>query len=178
LKGVAHRYANALADVALEKGNADKMKSDLTTFADVVDSSTDLRNFLANPGVTWQQKQAVVEKLVSRLGANRTLRNFLFVLVENRRAGLLRQICAAFEAELNVRMGVATAEVISARELSAEDRSNLMRALEQLAGQRVEATYSLNPELIAGALVRIGSTVYDGSVREQLNRIRARLAAE
>jgi F-type H+-transporting ATPase subunit delta len=68
--------------------------------------------------------------------------------------------------------------VTSARDLSGEERKELVRTLERLTGKRVEASYSLNPELIAGAQVRIGSTVYDGSVREQLNRMRSRLAAE
>ncbi len=178
MKAVAQHYANALADVAIQQGSADNVKAELAAFADVVDSSSDLRNFFANPAVTWQQKQAVVEKLAARLGSSKTLRNFLFVLIENRRIGLLRQISGAFEAELHARMGVATAEVTSARELSAEEQDELIRALEGLTGKRVEARYTLNPELIAGAQVRIGSTVYDGSVREQLDRMRARLAAE
>ncbi|MBI1750504.1 MAG: ATP synthase F1 subunit delta [Acidobacteria bacterium] len=178
MRAVAQRYARALADVVIEKGSAEAVRVELSEFAQVVDESADLRNFLANPAVTRPHKQAVVEKLVARLDGSMTLRNFLLVLVENRRAALVKQIGEAFEAELRARLGVAKAEVTSARELSGEERNELVRTLERLTGKRVEASYTLNPELIAGAQVRIGSTVYDGSVREQLNRMRTRLTSE
>lgn len=178
MKAVAHRYARALADVVIEHGSSEAVKAELAAFAQMVDESADLRNFLANPAVARPHKQAVVEKLIERLKGSKTLRNFLLVLVDNRRTALLREISEAFEAELRARLGVAKAEVTSARDLNGEERIELVRALERLTGKRVEASYSLNPELIAGAQVRIGSTVYDGSVREQLNRMRSRLAAE
>jgi F-type H+-transporting ATPase subunit delta len=178
LKAVAHRYAKALADVVIEHGTADAAKAELAAFAQMVSESADLRNFLANPAVARPHKQAIVEKLIKRLAGSKTLRNFLLVLVDNRRAALLSEISEAFEAELRARLGVAKAEVTSARDLSGEERAELVGTLERLTGKRVEASYSLNPELIAGAQVRIGSTVYDGSVREQLNRMRSRLASE
>jgi F-type H+-transporting ATPase subunit delta len=178
LKAVAQRYARALADVVMEHGSAEAVKAELSAFAQAVDESADLRNFLANPAVARAQKQAVIEKLMARLSGSKTLRNFLLVLVDNRRAALLREISEAFEAELRARLGVTKAEVTSARDLSGEERTELVQTLEQLTGKRVEASYSLNPELIAGAQVRIGSTVYDGSVREQLDRMRSRLASE
>ncbi|MBI1737835.1 MAG: ATP synthase F1 subunit delta [Acidobacteria bacterium] len=178
MKAIAHRYARALADVVIQHGTADGVKAELAAFAQMVNESADLRNFLANPSVARLQKQAVVEKLIERLKGSKTLRNLLLVLVDNRRATLLSEISEAFEAELRARLGVAKAEVTSARDLSGEERMELTRTLERLTGKRVEASYSLNPGLIAGAQVRIGSTVYDGSVREQLNRMRSRLAAE
>ena len=177
MKVVAQRYASALADVALEHKNAEQVKTDLRSFVGLVNESADLRNFLASPAVPSPAKQAVIEKLIARLGASRTLRNFLFLLVENRRAQELPQIQQAFEQQLNARLGVAEAQVVSARELSAPERAELMRALEKITGKRVEARYGLDPALIGGAVVRIGSTIYDGSVRENLNRLRARLAA-
>lgn len=178
MRAVAQRYARALADVVIAQGSAEGVKAELSAFAQTVDESADLRNFLANPAVARPQKQAVIEKLMARLNGSKTLRNFLLVLVDNRRAALLREISEAFEAELRARLGVAKAEVTSARDLNDEERAELVRTLERLTGKRVEASYSLNPELIAGAQVRIGSTVYDGSVREQLNRMRNRLASE
>jgi F-type H+-transporting ATPase subunit delta len=178
LKAVANRYAKALADVVVANGTAEAVKTELATFTIMVSESVDLRNFLANPAVARPNKQAVVEKLIERLKGSKTLRNLLLVLVDNRRAGLLREISEAFEEELRARLGVAKAEITSARDLSNEERTELVRTLERMTGKRVEANYSLDPELIAGAQVRIGSTVYDGSVREQLNRMRSRLAAE
>ena len=175
---VASRYARALADVVVEHGTAEAVKTELAAFAQMVSESADLRNFLANPAVARPHKQAVVEKLIEQLKGSKTLQNLLLVLVDNRRAALLNEISEAFEAELRGRLGVAKAEVTSARNLSGDERAKLEGALKQLTGKRVEATYLLNAELIAGAQVRIGSTVYDGSVREQLNRMRNRLASE
>ena len=178
MKALAQRYANALVDVVIEQGNADQVRKELASFNELLDQSADLRNFLASPAVPPPTKQAVIEKLVARLGASKTLRNFLFVIVENRRAAMLPQIQQAFEALLRARLGVAEAQVTSVRELGVEEKLNLVRALERLTGKRVEAQYEINEELIAGAVVRIGSTIYDGSVRAQLDQLRTRLAAE
>lgn len=178
MKAVAQRYASALADVALEHKNAEQVKAELASFVGMVQESADLRNFLASPAVQPQNKQAVIGKLVERLGASKTLRNFLFLIVENRRAQFLPQIQQAFEQQLQARLGVVEAYVVSARELSAGERGELEKVLGQITGKRVEGRYGEDPSLIGGAVVWIGSTVYDGSVREQLNRLRTRLAGE
>jgi F-type H+-transporting ATPase subunit delta len=178
MRAVAQRYARALVDTVLELGSAERLKGELASFAELVNESADLRTYLASPAVARPSKQAVIERLVARLGASRTLRNFLFVLVDNRRTNLLPQIRQAFDELLYARQGIAEAHVRSARELSATEKQDLQRALERLAGKTVESRYELDPALIAGAVVRIGSTIYDGSVRAQLNRLRTRLAAE
>jgi F-type H+-transporting ATPase subunit delta len=92
--------------------------------------------------------------------------------------GLLPEIQQAFEAKLDELQGVARADVISARELSERERKQLRTVLERLSGRRVEANYELDPRLIAGAVVRVGSTIYDGSVRTQLERLRVRLESQ
>jgi F-type H+-transporting ATPase subunit delta len=178
LKVVAQRYARALADVVLAAGTAEKVRAELGDFAALLAESADLRNFLASPAVPRPQKRGVAEKLAARLGASKEFRNFLLVLIDHRRTALLPAICEAFAAELHARLGIAEAEVIAARELTAEERSALLRALERLTGKKVEARYALDANLIAGAQVRIGSTVYDGSLRRRLERLRASLAAE
>lgn len=178
MKVLAQRYAKALADVALEQKAADRMRKELSSFLDLVGESTDLRNFLASPAIPRAAKQAVIEKLVTRLGASRALRNLLFLLVENRRTLLLLQIQQAFEQELLARMGVVEAHVVSARELSGPERAELVQALERVTGKHVEAKYGEDPSLIGGVIVWVGSTVYDGSVRKQLDRLRVKLASE
>jgi len=178
LKALARRYASALVDAAIEHSTAQQMKNELAAFVGLLAESADLVNFLASPAVARESKQAVIEELVARLGASQMLRNFLFVVVENHRSLLLPQIQEAFEGLLNARLGVAEAQVTSVNELSSQEKTDLARVLERLTGQRVEARYSLDPTLIGGAVVRIGSTIYDGSVREQLNRLRMKLASE
>ncbi len=177
MKALAQRYAAALADVVIEQGKAEQVKNELASFAELLAGSADLQNFLASPSLPRLTKQAVIEKFVARLGAGRALRNFMFVVVENRRAALLPQIRQAFEALLHARLGIAEAQVSTTAELTESEKAELVRALERLTGKRIEAQYALDPALIGGAVVRIGSTIYDGSVREQLNRLRAQLVS-
>jgi F-type H+-transporting ATPase subunit delta len=178
LRALAQRYASALADVAIARGIAPQIKKELAAFEGLLGESADLVNFLASPAIARPNKQAVIEKLVERLGASPALRNFLLVVVENRRASLLPHIREAFDALLNTRLGVAEAQVTSVEELSAAQKAELTGVLERLTGKRIEARYALDLALLGGARVRIGSTIYDGSVREQLDRLRARLTSE
>ena len=178
MRALAQRYASALVDVAIESGTPQQVKQELAAFVGLLGESADLVNFLASPAVARASKHAVVEKVVARLGAGNRLRNFLFVIVDHRRSLLLAQIQEAFEELLYARLGIAEAQVTSVQELTAEQKAELTGVLERLTGKRVEARYALDPALIGGAVVRIGSTIYDGSVREQLNRLRARLTSE
>jgi F-type H+-transporting ATPase subunit delta len=178
LSALAQRYAAALADVALKDKSADTFKEALAAFAGAYAISHDLRNFLASPVVSREAKQGVIAKLAERIGVGQAVQNFLFVIADNRRLELLGEIQQAFEAELNARLGIAKAQVTSARELTSPEKQELTGALERLTGKRIEANYGLDEKLIGGAVVRIGSTIYDGSVREQLNRLRALLEAE
>lgn len=178
MKVLAQRYASALVDVAIEQRTAEHVKDELATFVHLLETSADLRNFLASPAVARPSKGVVIEKLVARLGASQTLRNFLLVLVDHRRSALLPEIRLAFEGLLHARMGVAEAQVISADELSDKQKTELTQVLERLTGQQVETRYEVDSRLIGGAVVRIGSTIYDGSVREQLDRLRAQLTSE
>ncbi len=178
MRDVAQQYASALADTAIEQGNAPKLKAELASFVSLLGGSADLANSLASPAVARANKHAVIEKLAARLGASRTLRNFLFVIVDHRRSASLPRIQQAFETLLLARLGVAQAQVTSAGELSAAQKAELTRALERLTGKRIESRYATDPALIGGAVARIGSTIYDGSVRAQLNRLRARLTSE
>ena len=140
--------------------------------------STELRTFLASPAVTVEAKHAVIEKITARQGASRIIRNFLFVIADHRRTQLLPDILETFQQVIRQRQGVAEAEVSSAVELTAAQKKELAATLTKLTGKKVETKYSLNPALLGGAVVRIGDTIYDGSLRSRLNEMRNRLAAE
>lgn len=176
MKAIAQRYAGALVDVAVRLGKTEEVRRELGDFAAMVAQSAELRNFLATPAVGREQKQAVIEKLLARTGGGKLLRNFLFVLVDNRRAGLLPEINEAFIEQLHTRLGVAQAHVTSAKALSDAEKSALTAQLSKVTGKRVEAQYALDEKLIGGTVVRIGSTIYDGSVRQQLSRMQQKLA--
>jgi F-type H+-transporting ATPase subunit delta len=178
LRSASLQYATAMADIALEQGAAEPVQKQLEDFGAAYAESAELRNVLANPAVEIAAKHGVIEKLAARLGASRIVRNFLFVVVDNQRTHLLPEILRSFEDVIRQRQGVSEAEVTSAVELTAPQKSQLQQTLERLTGRKIQAKYSLDPALLGGAVVRIGDTIYDGSVRNRLNQMRARLAAE
>jgi F-type H+-transporting ATPase subunit delta len=178
LKSASLQYATALADIVLEQGAAEPARKQLDDFRAAYDESAELRNFLGSPAITREAKHGVIEKLLARLGASKIIRNFLFVMADNQRIHLLPQIVETFELVLQQRQGVAEAEVTSAVELNGGQKTALVRTLERLSGKRIQAKYSLEPTLLGGAVVRIGDTIYDGSVRNRLDQLRTRLAAE
>jgi F-type H+-transporting ATPase subunit delta len=178
LKSASLQYANALADVALAQGAADAALKQLTDFAAAFDISSELRNFMTTPGVPREAKHGVIEKIAARIGAGKIIRNFLFVIADHQRTHILPEILAAFQDVIRQRQGIAEAEISSAVELSAAQKKKFAQTLERLTGKKIQAIYSLDPALMGGAVVRVGDTIYDGSVRNSLNEMRARLAAE
>jgi F-type H+-transporting ATPase subunit delta len=178
LKSASLQYANALADIALAQGAAEPAAKQLLAFGAAYTQSAELRTFLASPAVSIEAKHAVIEKIVARLGASKIIRNFLFVLADHRRTQLMLEVIAAFDDVIRQRQGVAEAEVSSAVELSAAQKKEMAATLTRLTGKKIETKYALDPALLGGAVVRIGDTIYDGSLRSRLNEMRARLAAE
>ena len=178
MKSASLQYANALADIALAQGAAEPASKQLADFGAVYAESAELRNFLASPAVDRAAKHGVIEKLAARLGANKIIRNFLFVMVDHRRTHILPEIIAAFQDVIRRRQGIAEAEISSAVELSATQKAEFAFTLERLTGKRVESKFLLEPGLLGGVVIRLGDTIYDGSLRNRLNELRARLAAE
>jgi F-type H+-transporting ATPase subunit delta len=178
LRSASLQYATALADIALEQGAAEPTRKQLEDFRDAYRESAELRNFLISPAVPREAKHGVIEKLVARLGASRIVRNFLFVMSDNGRVHFLPKIVETFELVLRQRQGIAEAEITSAAELNDGQKTELVRTLERLSGKRIEAKYALDRQLLGGAVVRIGDTIYDGSVLSRLNHLRVQLAAE
>jgi F-type H+-transporting ATPase subunit delta len=177
LSVLTRSYAEALAEVAFAQSEVEAVERQLAGFASMAKQSPELRNFLTSPAVPLESKHGAIARLAERLGAGQTVRNFLFVLADHRRFALLEEIGQDFTAVLNDRLGIAEAEVTSARELSPEEKAELERTLARLTGKKIEARYRLDPELIGGAVVQVGSTIYNGSVRQQLDRLRTQLAA-
>lgn len=178
MKSASLQYANALADVALEQGAAEPVQKQLAGFAEAYAESAELRNLFANPAVTGKEKHAVVEKLSARLGASKILRNFLFLLVDHHRTPMIPELAEAFRAVIRERQGIAEAEVTSAAELNDAQKRSLSQSLEKKTGKKIEANFAVDKGLLGGVVVRIGDTVYDGSVKHRLNEMRAKLAEE
>ncbi len=178
MRSASLQYATALADIALEQGATEPVKKQLVEFGSAYAESAELRSVLSSPAVGIDAKHGVIEKLAARLGASKIVRNFLFVVADNQRTHLLPEILETFESVIRQRQGFAEAEVTSAAELTAAQKTVLQQTLERLTGKKIQAKYSLDAELLGGVVVRIGDTIYDGSVRNRLNQMRARLSAE
>jgi F-type H+-transporting ATPase subunit delta len=178
LKSASQQYANALADIALAQDAAVPVTQQLGDFTAAYASSTELRNILASPAVSKAEKRGVAERISARLGAGKIVRNFLFVVIDHRRTQLLPEIFESFQNVVRERQGVAEAEIFSPTALNEAQKKEMTQALERLTGKRVEAKFSLDARLLGGAMVRVGDTIYDGSLRKRLNVLREQLAAE
>ena len=181
LSAVASRYANALADVVSAGASAIRPEDavrELRSFEAALRESTELQNALITPAVPVARKRAVVGRIGDLLKISPIVRNFLFVLVDHRRIASLSEILHSLELVLDERLGFARAEVSSARELTEAQRAALNTQLTQLTGKRIRMHFAVDESLIGGAVARIGSTVYDGSVRGQLQALERRLSTE
>jgi F-type H+-transporting ATPase subunit delta len=178
LKSVSVQYANAFADIAIAQGAPQTTVRQLADFGEAFAGSAELRNFLGSPAVDTQIKHRVIEKIVAKQGAGRIIRNFLFVIVDHHRAHMLPEIIAAVQDVVRQRQGIAEAEISSAVELSAAQKTELAKTLGRLTGKRIEPKYSLDPALLGGAIARVGDTIYDGSLQSRLAEMRARLSEE
>jgi F-type H+-transporting ATPase subunit delta len=174
----AARYARAFADVVLAAGTPiDQVNAQLNDFLATLDESADLRQALFNPALPADVRVRVIDALVPRLHLGREVRNFLAVLLRHDRMGAIQEIVAEYRAEVDRRQGISEVEVISARRLDPDERSQMEQQVARLAGTRVRARFREDNGLIGGAVVRIGSTIYDGSVRGRLDRMKQELVA-
>jgi F-type H+-transporting ATPase subunit delta len=181
LSAVATRYASALADVVSAPGAALRPEvalTELRAFEAAFRESAELQNALISPAVPVGRKRSVVARIGDILKLSPIVRNFLFVLVDRRRISSLTGILHSFELITDERLGFARADVSSARELNEAQRAALNAQLERLTGKRIRMHVSVDESLIGGAVARIGSTVYDGSVRGQLQSLGRRLSTE
>lgn len=172
---VSFRYAKALADL-VDPGQADAVSGQLNGFVSALRESGELRNAIQSPAVPPQSKRAVITRLGETLGLSDLVRRFLLVMIDHHRMALLDDVREAFELVVDERRGIVRADVASARELNEAERARLARSLGRLTGKEVQPRFRLDPALIGGVVARIGSTVYDGSVKGQLQALKERLA--
>jgi len=178
MAAVLGRYARAYADVVVQhKHHIEKAVAELEQMAALMSSSKELRNVLENPAVSREQKLKLLDAIIARMDAGKLLRNFLAVLIDHRRIANIGDLVEQFKQELDRRLGIADAKVTSVRELTAAEKKSLEKELAEITGKTVRATYSEDPSLLGGVVVRVGSTIYDGSVLGRLQRMREQIAA-
>lgn len=172
------RYAHAFLDVVTAaKLEAEAIEGQLADFLATWNGSKELREFFVNPAVPTLQKVGFLDTLNKKLKLRKELRNLLAVLIDNDRIGQVDEVAAAYRKLLQEQLGIRQAEIVTARELSAAEREALMAEVAKLAGAKIDASFKLDATILGGTVVRIGSTVYDGSVRGRLDRLKEALTA-
>src|ERR1039458_2867805 len=178
MASVASTYARAFADVVLSAHlNADRSIAELRTISSLLAESSDLRRVWENPAVPADQKRRVLDVVAERDGISKQVRNLVAVLIDHRRVHFLEPIVAQLEKELDARLGFAEAQITSARESGDAERREFETQVEKLTGKKVRARYGQDASLLGGAVVRVGSTIYDGSVKGQLERIKEAISS-
>ncbi len=173
---VARRYAAALADVVLENGEAAEVQRELSDWEGLIQSNPQLQEVFRNPTVALDQKRAVLNKLIERTRPRQTTVNFLKVLLQNQRLTEVSEINRKLVEILDERAGMVAATVTTARSVSESSQQQLHEKLSSLTSKQVRLNFVTDPDLIGGLITRIGSTVYDGSVRNQLQQIKEKMA--
>ena len=175
---VARRYASALADAVLAGGEARQIKEELVRWEAMIQSSELLREVFSNPTINYDQKRNVLEELIRRTKVRPPTANFLRILLKNQRLTELAEINRRFALVLDDRSGVVAAEVTTARPVPEDIQQSLERRLTSMTGKKVRFSFATDESIIGGMIARIGSTVYDGSVRNQLRQVENRLAGK
>jgi F-type H+-transporting ATPase subunit delta len=172
------RYAQAFADVVTAaKLDTAAIDAQLNDFVATWNGSAELQSFFTNPAIPAIEKVGLLDKLNTKLGLLKELRNLLAVLIDNGRIGGVVEVAQAYRKILQEQSGIRQAEIVTARELGADERAALVAEVAKLAGAKVEATFKLDTAVLGGTVVRIGSTVYDGSVKGRLERLKETLLA-
>ena len=178
MASVASTYARAFADVVLaDRINADRSIAELRTIASLLAQSADLRRVWENPAIPAEQKRRVLDVVAERDGVLKQVRNLVALLIDHRRIHFLEPIIAQLEKELDARLGFAEAHITSARELGDAEKREFEAQVQKLTGKKVRAHYGQDASLLGGAVVRVGSTIYDGSVKGQLERLKEAISS-
>jgi F-type H+-transporting ATPase subunit delta len=173
MASVASLYARAFADVVLgARLDAGRAVSELDSIAALLAESSELRRVWENPAIPAEQKRRVLDAIAQRYEIAKPVRNLIAVLIDHRRVQFLAAIIRQLEKEFDARLGFAEAQITSSRELGEAEKQVLETQVEKLTGKRVRASYRQNALLLGGAVVRVGSTIYDGSVLGQLQRMK------
>lgn len=178
VQAIARRYAAALADVTMPHQEAREVQDELSAWAAMLQNNAQLAEVFRNPTIPYEQKRRVVNALIERTRVRPTSANFLQVLLQNQRLTDLHEINQSFAQELDRRSGVVSAHVTTARPLPPQEQEILRSRLSALTNSKVKLQFTVDEGLVGGIVTRIGSTIYDGSVRSQLQQLKHKMAGE
>ena len=171
------RYARAFQQVAVSQNlNVDAVRAQLSDFGKTFDDSRELREFLLNPSLPQADKLKVLDAIGGRIGIEKTVRNFIAVLMDHDRLHFLSEIVEEYSTLADEANGIREVQIVSAKPLTDDERNLLQGKAGELAGTQVRVQWSEDAALLGGAVIRLGSRVYDGSVRAQLQQMKQHLA--
>jgi F-type H+-transporting ATPase subunit delta len=178
MASVASTYARAFADVVLgARLDANRAIAELRSIASLLSESVELRRVWENPAIPADQKRRVLDAVAQRDGISKQVRNLVAVLIDHRRVQFLGPVIRQLEKELDARLGFAEAEITSFRPLGDNEKSDFEAQVGKLTGKKVRAQYAQDLSLLGGAILRLGSTIYDGSVKGQLEKMREAISS-
>jgi F-type H+-transporting ATPase subunit delta len=176
MAAVASRYARALVDVVMgQKLDPAAAVQQVNSIVAAIKENADLRKVWEAPDIPATQKRNLLDAIGGQVGLSRTVRNFFAVLIDHQRIAMVKQIARQFEVELDAELGFVEAQITSARQLSDSEKRELESRVAGMTGKKVRARYAANLELLGGVMVQVGSTIYDGTVRGQLQKLREQL---
>ncbi len=176
IASVPLKYAQALADVAGEVQQEDQVQEELLVFAELLNSNQELMEVLTHPAIPFSAKGKIVQELAKKIPLTQIVANFILVLIEHARLPQFQEMTEAYESVLDELRGTLRADVVSCEEVDEAMNKDLQKAVSTLTGKQVKINYQQDESLIGGLKLQIGSTLYDGSIRSQLEEIRRRLA--
>lgn len=175
VSGVAERYAAALFDLALDEEALDSVEADLSLLSALIDGNADLRRLVFSPVFSADEQQRAIGAVADRAGVGEIVGNLVRLMARNRRLFALPGVIRAFTARLAAHRGEVTAEVVSARPLSDEQAAALKAALKESLGKEVAVDARVDPAILGGLIVRVGSRMIDGSIRSRLTSMMTQL---
>jgi F-type H+-transporting ATPase subunit delta len=173
----ANRYARALMDV-LYPDKAQAGLQQLQDFLSLLNDQPEARRFLENPTIAGDRRKRMLKEIFDALSLDRRVANFIGILADRDRLPILEEIIQAYQKLLDERMGILRARVTSAYTLDAAQQRELAARLEQVTGKQIRMEVAVDPSLIGGMVAQVGSTIYDGSVRQQLQAFKSRFVEE
>lgn len=175
IETIARRYAAALADVVTKNNETETVRTEIAQFANFMTENPQLGEVFRSPAVPFDNKKNVLESLIAKTKPAKTTANFLRVLQRNHRLADLPAVAERFDQVLEDRAGLVTAEITTAQPLADAQTAALQTKLQQMTGKKVKLNFKINPEIIGGVVTRIGSTVYDGSIKSQLQHLKEQM---
>lgn len=176
LQTIARRYASALADVAIERKEEREIQQEIDQWTSMIEANAQLKEVFANPTIAYDEKRKVLEALITRTSVRPTTASFLRVLLRNQRLSQLRDVAERFARVLDERAGVVSADVTTAKPISEDLKNTVRETLAAATGRRVRVSFNTDETIIGGMVARIGSTIFDGSVQNRLDRLSDELA--